>query len=106
MLPDLSNAIKRFSQAVNLLRTTEKIVNHLPTEIEETIQIQAVIQPADKEKLTMDNLNYSLKYIQVNGLEPLKINDKISYKGTNYRIISLNDFSDYGYFEGIGEEIK
>jgi len=106
MLPKLNSVIDKFSQVVTLNRTTEQIINHFPTEVEEALEIKAVIQPADKEKLTLDNINYSLKYIQINALDEIKINDKIKYKNTYYRVISLSDFSDYGYYEGVGEEIK
>jgi len=106
MLPNLSNTVKRFSQDVNLIRVTTTVINHKPVEEETNIAIKAVIQPADKEKLNIDKIDYSLKYILINSTDEMRIKDKLEYKSTKYRIIAVEDFSDYGYYRAIAEEVK
>jgi len=106
MLPNLSQTIFRLSQPIKLIKIVETIVNHRPVETETTTDIRAVIQPADKEKINKDGLDYSLEYIQVHSLDGIQINDIIEYKGKRYRAYENSNYSDYGYYENIMEEIK
>jgi len=106
MLPNLSNTIRRFSQSVVLIRTTEEIINHKPQNTEEYKSIKAVIQPAQKSKLNKDLIDWSLGYLWVHSLETIKKNDKIEYKGKEYRAFEDANYSDYGYYETTFEEIK
>ena len=106
MLPNLSGTVKRFSQDVKLIRVTTSIVNHQPVETETVINIRAVVQPAQKEKIIKDKLDYSLKYIQVHSLDEILINDKLEHEGIIYRAIEDADYNNYGYYETIMEQQK
>jgi len=103
---NLSNTIKRLSVPLSLVKVTTTIVNHVPTETEVISNIKAVVQPADKDKINKDKLDYTLKYIQVNNLEEILINDIVEYKGIRYKAFENADYTDYGYYESIMEQIK
>ena len=106
MLPNLSGTVKRFSQDVKLIRVTTSIVNHQPVETETVINIRAVVQPAQREKILKDKLDYSLRYVLVHSLDEILINDKLEHKGIIYRAIECADHSDYGYYEAVMEQQK
>lgn len=106
MLPNLSQTVKRFSVPTQLMKVSTAIVNHKPyyTGIESNIKV--VIQPAQKEKLNIDRINWSLKYIQVHSVDCIYLSDIITHKGILYQAYEDADYSDYGYYEIIMEEYK
>ena len=106
MLPNLSGTVKRFSQDVKLIRVTTNIVNHQPVETETVINIRAVVQPAQIEKILKDKLDYSLRYVLVHSLDEILINDKLEHKGIIYRAIEDADYNEYGYYTSVLEEVK
>lgn len=106
MLLNLSKTIKRLSQPVKLIRITTDIVNHKPEETETEINIKAVIQPANKEKINKDKLDWSLKYILVHSTDEIVIGDLIVHKNIRYKSFEDADYSDYGYYESIMEQQK
>jgi len=106
MLPNVGGVLKSFTKKVVLQRVTQEIIEHKPVENISEVEIEAVVQPANKESLTLDNVNYSLSYIQINTTIPIKIGDYVLDKGKKYKIVELEDFSDYGFYKAIGEEVK
>lgn len=105
-LPNMSRTVKRFSVPVKLLKITTSIVNHKPVETETESTIKVVVQPAQKEKLNKDKIDYSLQYVQVHSLDAINIGDVIEYKSIRYKAIEDVNYSDYGYYENIMEEQK
>ena len=107
-LPNMSRTVKRFSVPVpvKLLKIAISIVNHKPyyTAIENTIKV--VKQPAQKEKLNKDKIDYSLNYIQVHSLDNIYIDDIIEFNNKRYRAIEYANYCEYGYYEVIMEEHK
>lgn len=105
-LPNMANVLTASEQSVKLKRITQSIVNHRPVEtVAETI-INAVVQVAEKEKLQIAIVDWSLRYLMVHSKVPFTINDLIEHKSKNYKIIDLGDWSDYGYYESVAEEVK
>lgn len=105
-LPNMSRTVKRFSVPVKLLKIATSIVNHKPVETETESTIKVVVQPAQKEKLNKDKIDYSLQYIQVHSLDEIVIDDVIEYKSIRYKAFEDANYSDYGYYEIIMEEQK
>jgi len=106
MLPNLSAVLQTFEQTVKLKTIIQTVSNHRPQESESTTLIKAVVQPEQPENLNIDNLNYSLRYINVHSTAAMSVRDKIEYKDTDYRIIRVSRFDDYGYYRSIAEEVK
>lgn len=105
-LPNLSRTVKNFSIPVKLFKIATTIVNHKPVETETESSIKVVVQPAQKEKLNKDKIDWSLRYVQVHSLDQIVMNDEIEYKGVRYKAFEDADYSEYGYYEIIMEEQK
>jgi len=103
---DMSDALDGFEQPV--VFTEKKTISVNFEEYEECtdITIPAVIQPAQKESLTVDNVDYSKKYILIHSTEELKINYFVTWRGKEFKIIDLGDYVDYCFYEAVGEEVK
>lgn len=102
----MSRTVKRFSIPAKLIKVTKTIVNHKPVESEVESTFKCVIQPAQKEKLNQDKINWSLRYIRVHSIDELDIDDVIEYKNVIYKVFEKGDYIDYGYYETIMEEQK
>jgi hypothetical protein len=105
MLPDLSNVLHSFEQTVTLKQVTQTISNFRPQETQSSSSIQAVIQVADPTQLAINDINYELRHIKIHTTNQIKNRDIIEYNGTDYRIISVQNYSDYGYFEAVANEV-
>jgi len=105
-LPNMRRTVLSFGQQVVLRKHTQSIVNHIPTFTYVDSDIVAAIQPANAEELELDNIDKNKRYISVFSVNQITINDLIGYKDVDYKIISSEDYSDYGYYELIGAEIK
>ncbi len=106
MLPNMSDVLDGFAQPLTLIEVTQEVVDYKPVNVENINEIQAVVQPADPDKIKSDKVDYSKKYIQVHTVETLKNIYICVYQGLRYKAFSIKPYSDYGYFEAIFEETK
>ena len=106
MLPQMGKVLKRFQQPVTIKTVTQTIVDFRPVENETSLITQAVVQPAQKEKLNPAIIDWTLRYLQMHSIDPVKIGDIITHSSTDYKAVELGDYSDYEYYETIFEEIK
>ena len=120
MLPNLLLTVKRLSQPTQLINVVTTIVNHRPSEVETPFNVKAAIQPAQKNKLNKDKIDWSLKYIMVHSYDQIiiiadvptsvsgeiSINDYIVHNGIKYKAFENSDYNDYGFYETIMEEQK
>jgi len=106
MILDMSGALDFATQPAILQRRTQSIVNFKPHVTITETTIQAVIQPADKEKLQKDKYDFSSEILQVHSVSQIQINDILIYKTKKYLAKELNNCVDYGYYEAIFEEQK
>lgn len=103
---DMSDTLGCFDQKITLsLKRTFTIDFEEFEECEET-EIKAVVQPAQKEDLNVSQVDWSKSYVLIHSETELTINSEFVWNSTRYRIVSLGNFKDYGYYEAIGEEIK
>ena len=106
MLPDMSDTLDEYLQPLILVRTTENIVDFRPQVVETDVQTEAVVQPAQKEKVNPAIINWSLKYQLVHSKQEIILNDRMEYCGVKYKAVELGDYDAYGFYEAIFEEIK
>jgi hypothetical protein len=103
---DMSEVLTCFLQPVTLKTVTVTSVDFVDTTTVTTQSIQAVVQPADKDKLNADNIDWSLEYQTIHSKSQLLEGQYAEYAGKDFKIISVMPYGDYGYFEAVGEETK
>lgn len=106
MLPNMAEVLDDFLQPVKTKIVTVTTVDFVPTETIVETDILAVVQVAQKEKLNPQAIDWSKRYLQVHSKEPLDMRALVEYQGKDYKVFELNDYSDYGYYEAICEEVK
>jgi len=110
MIPDMSDVLEEWAESVTRKVISITTVDFEPTESVVSAPIDAVVQPADMEKLKVANIDYSLEYIQVHTTEQLDIGDILAdvddWPGLEFNIVGGKNYSRYGYREMVGEEIK
>jgi len=106
MLPDMSSVLDEFSQEITLKTIVQTVVNFRPADTPTNTTILAVVQPANKEKITAVLVDFSLDYILVHSKTAIAIGSFVVYKGATYKAIELGQYSDYGFHEVICEETK
>ena len=106
MLPDMADVLDEFSQPITLLRTSEEIVDFRPVVSETQVPIEAVVRPAQKEKINPAIIDWNLKYQTVHSCQQIIIADRMVFCGIKYKAVELGDYESYGYFEALFEEIK
>lgn len=106
MLPDMSDVLTEWSQSVTLRTITKSTVDFELVEDIVDQPLQAVIQVADKEKLNIAEVDWSLRYIQAHSKVELFVGQAIVYNGDEYKIITDANYSDYGFSDVFAEEMK
>lgn len=110
MIPNMSDVLTDFQITFTYVQV---IVlddgNFEDTEDNVETQIQGVIQIPQDNTLQALELDLSQEYRQVHikssvGITP-KTDDEIKYNNKNYKVVRVRNFSEYGYFEFIVEEI-
>lgn len=106
MLPNMSGVLDAFAQAITLKTIVQTVANFRPVDTPTTTTIMAVVQPANKEKISPALVDFSLDYILVHSKSAIGIGDFVVYKGATYKAIELGPYADYGFYEAICEESK
>ena len=106
VFPNVSEVLTDFIQPVTKNVITVSTVDFERVETVVSSSIDAVVQVAQKEDLKIDQIDWSLEYIQVHSVSDFDINNEIIWQGKTYSIVSRNNYQDYGYTEGVGEEVK
>lgn len=106
MLPDMSDVLSEWSQPVKLKTVTTTTVNFEPVQSVDVQNIVAVVQVADMEKLNPDMIDWSRRYLMIHAKVPLDVGQVIEYKGADYKIIAVNNYGDYGFYDVTAEETK
>lgn len=106
MIPDVSEVLDEWTVPVVVKAVTQHTINFEPADLITLRTIDAVVQPAQKEQLNADQIDWSLKYLLVHSTEPLAAGEFIEYQGEDYKIIEPGDWQAYGYTEAIAEQTK
>ncbi len=106
MLPNMSRVLIRLERPVELITVTQTIVDFKPVDVETSVSTKAVVQPAQKENLNPEIIDWSLIYKQVHSKLLVKLGDLMTVDGVKYKAVELGDYNAYGYYETIFEEVK
>ena len=107
MLPDMSDVLTEWSQAVKLKTVTITTIDFVETKTVVVADVLAVVQPANPEKLQVDQIDFSLEYIQIHSVTPMAINQYIEWDGRDFKLVPFRKgYGQYGYVEVVGEETK
>lgn len=106
MLPDVSSALSGWATPHTVIAVTVETVDFVPAETLAPRTVDLMAQPADKEKLNYDQLDWSLDYVTIHSLATIELGERITHNGTEYKIVSRGNWAAFGYWETLGEEIK
>jgi len=107
MLPDMSDVLTEWSQPIKLKTVTETTVDFVPTTTIVVENIVAVVQPADPEKLKVEQIDFSLEYIQIHSVSAMAIGQYVEWDGRDFKLVPFRKgYGQYGYTEAVGEETK
>lgn len=103
---DMSDALDGLEQDVTFTDKNTFTVDFEEFENVTDVVIPAVIQPAQKESLSVENVDWSKEYILIHSTSQLKINYFVTWNNTEFKIIDRGNYTDYCFFEAVGEEVK
>jgi len=106
MLPDMSEVLKEWARPYTLKTVTRQTVDFEPTDVVAGRTIDAVVQPAQMEKLNPDQIDWSKKYLQIHSTAPIAMGEFLEYNGEDYKIVDNGDYQRYGFTEAVGEQTK
>lgn len=87
-----------------LLKTiTRRTVDQMPSDVVVVEPLQAVVQPASKERLNADRVDWSRRHIQVHARRELFDGQVIEYNGADYKIIEDGNYQLYGFSDVVAE---
>jgi hypothetical protein len=103
----MSAVLTEWSQPVVLKTRTETTIDFVPAVIITGSDIMAVVQPADPERLKVDQIDFSLEYIQIHSVSPMAIGQYVQWDGRDFKLVPFRKgYGQYGYTEAVGEETK
>lgn len=104
MLPNMSSTLTSWSSPYTIKTITRTTADFVEVIVVATRTANCVIQPAQKEKLNADQIDWSLRYLQVHSNDELKNGEYLVFGGEDYKIIDDGNYQLYGYSEVIAEE--
>lgn len=106
MLPDMSDTLTEWEQAVILKTAVRTTVDFEPSVVITPENIRAVVQPATPEQLSALDIDISLKYRLFHSKVLISMGQYVEFQGVNYKVVTPSDWTDYGFSEVIGEQVK
>jgi hypothetical protein len=70
------------------------------------VTVVATVQPAQKNRINPDIINWSLKYVMVHSVEEILLGEFFKHENIIYKIVEDGDFQRYGYTDALGEQVK
>ena len=102
-LPNMATTLNGWEQPLILKRRIQNVVDGLLQPTYEDIHFQGTWQPLSDDRLQFkpDNLrSFSWYWLHVKSSSyNLETADEVVYKGKNYRVMAVKDYSEYGYVE-------
>lgn len=102
-MPTMGAAFSGWTVPVALVRLSQQIIDGIVTNTREYIRMIGVVQPLEARRLALKPEGQrSFTWLQmhiVGGYSPLKPNDRVEYKGKEYKVIALYDYSQSNYTE-------
>lgn len=102
-LPRPQMAINMWSQGAEARRITQEIdINGNVNDIVSFFNFDGVIQPLKPEEIKVkEEAQWSWDWYWFHTLPSVKLatNDRVVYKDTEYKVMAVKDYSDYGHIE-------
>lgn len=102
-LPRPQMAINMWSQGAEARRITQEIdINGNVNDIVSFFNFDGVIQPLKPEEIKVkEEAQWSWDWYWFHTLPGVKLatNDRVVYKDTEYKVMAVKDYSDYGHIE-------
>lgn len=101
-LPNVSDAMASWFQPMQFLLLTKTVVGFQNFETTSPVNFRGVIQPmADKTLMVKPEGERDWSWMQLHSDPSLALNtdDVVIYSGTQYRVMALKDYTQYGYLE-------
>ena len=106
MIPDMSDTLSEWSLPYPLKTVTRVTVDFVEADTVSVGSVQAVVQVADKTKLNIEQIDWTLLYLLVHTADKLTIGQYIEFEGGDYKIVDDGDFQLYGFSEVVAEQTK
>jgi len=106
MLPDMSDTLEEWAQDITVKTITRTTVDFVPVVSEASRSVKAVVQVANPEKLNVNEVDWSLRYLQIHSVDNIAMGEHVTYNGTDYKVISPSNYQSYGFNEVVAEEVK
>jgi hypothetical protein len=106
MLPDMADAFDEWLSDYTVLTVTRATANFARADAVVGRTVQAMVQPARKQRLNPAQVDWSKRYKLVHSPEQLVVGEYIEIDGEDYKIIDDGDYQAYGYTEAIAEQTK
>lgn len=103
---DVSDALDDWTRP-----TTIKTVTVTTVDFEKVEQVagrtqECMIQPANPAKLSVTNIDLSLRYILVHSPEAIAVKELVEYDGADFEVIQPAKWKGYGYAAVVAAEVK
>ncbi len=106
MLPNVSSALLGWTQPVLVKTVTETTADFQPVTVVTGENVQAVIQPTKKTQLNVDTLDWSQPHITLHSETLLVLGQLVERNGADYKVVEVQDWTDYGYCEAVCEATR
>lgn len=106
MLPNVASALLGWTLPVLVKTITETTVDFQPVTTVTGNTVQAVVQPTQKTKLNADTLDWSQRHITLHSETLLALGQFVEHRGADYKVVEVQDWTDYGYCEAVCEATK
>ena len=106
MLPDMSDTLSEWSLPYPLKTVTKLTVDFVEADTVSVGTVSAVIQVADKTKLNIDQIDWSLRYLLVHTADEIIIGQYIEFEGGDYKVVDDGNYQLYGFTEAVAEQTK
>ena len=106
MLPNVSSALLGWTQPVLVKTVTETTADFQPVTVVTGENVQAVIQPTKKTQLNADTLDWSQPHITLHSETLLELGQLVERNGADYKVVEVQDWTDYGYCEAVCEATR
>ena len=99
-LPSVAGTLQGWFRALTLGRVTKSVVEGEIKEVTQELNCRGVVQPFGPRELKLKpegERSWNWQMLHTTPDIALKDDEKIFYKGTPFRVMGQQDFSEYGY---------
>lgn len=101
-LPDVSGAMLNWFQKMTFIVQVQTVVNFQVIKTDTEISFQGVMQPFTDQQLQIKSTGerkWKWQTLHAETSLSLTPGEKVTYEGTDYRVMDKSDYSKYGYIK-------